>query len=63
MAEFQARGERLQSADVAALTHHQLLNVRDKGDDYLRQLIDDNEKHAREKYIDKDKEKERERER
>jgi len=37
--------------------------VRDKGDDYLRQLIDDNEKHAREKYIDKDKEKEKERER
>ena len=63
MAESQARGERLQAADVAALTHHQLLNVRDKGDDYLRQLIDDNEKHSRENYVDSQKREEKERER
>ncbi len=61
MAEAQGRGERLQTADVAALTHHQLLNIRDKGDDYMRQLIDDNEKERRDRYFKRDWDRERER--
>jgi hypothetical protein len=62
MSESQSRGERLRAEDVAALTHHQLLNIRDKGDDYMRQLIDDNEKHSRETYVDSLKRAEKERE-
>jgi hypothetical protein len=60
MAESMARGEDLRAADVAALTATHLSNIKTRGDDYLRNLL---ERMERERQNEHGRDRERERDR